>query len=413
MGTLLALNGILRLLGADERVRTVLCLLYVLSPGVWNGLSFLRMYIMLGFWITALTWLYLANERGPVRLYGLWLFLTVYCGILTHHHFLVYLAGASLTYLVILLLRRDGRTILRHVWVVLAGSLCALASFPPMVDQILHSDRGSEAQQGIANWQGYLPRIEWFFNHSGYDLFGSLLKPAALLLLVCLLVVVAGRLQKKAPVEEGAFSPSDLCMLIVPAGLYFLIASITTNFLSPRYLYAVYPLLLVVFGLLLYEAASTLPPTRRIALPLLVVVATLVTTSAFLSASFPYLYRGDAARREALLPYAETDCLYLVQFPREDDMHVDLFTDYRELSLYGSLTAVSAFDPGTPASAFSDRDQLIIVTDDGYFYQSDDLQGEVEAFCERNGLPSHVTDLGEYSTETHTYLCTREGVDAP
>lgn len=135
-----------------------------------------------------------------------------------------------------------------------------------------------------------------------------------------------------------------------------------------------------------------------------------VTVFAFRSATFPNLYQGDAEKREALLPYAETDCLYLVQFSREDHKYVDFFTDYMELSMYGSLTVVDALDPGTPAAAFSDRDCLIIVTDDGYFFHSDDLQGEVEAFCVRNGLPSHVTDLGKYSQDTHTYLCTREDV---
>ena len=76
--------------------------------------------------------------------------------------------------------------------------------------------------------------------------------------------------------------------------------------------------------------------------------------------------------------------------------------------MYGSATVVNAFDTGSPASAFSDREQLVLVTDEGYFYQSNNLQAEIMDFCIRNGLPSHIMDLGKFSSETHTYICSRE-----
>ena len=403
VGTLWALYGILRLLIASRKVRAVLCLLYTLSPGVWNNLSYLRMYVMLGFWVTALTWLFLVALKGQIRFYRLRLFLCVYCGILTHHHFLLFLAASSLTYLIILILRKDRATIFRYICIILSSSICALISFPPMIAQILHSDRGQEAQQNILAWREYLPRIRLFLQYSGMDLFGSAHRIVFFLFLICVIIVLWDFFRKGNQLAE--YSPSALCILVLPIFFYFAAVSISASFTSTRYLYAIYPLLLIIFWLFLYYAILVLLPAHCIAVPILFFAATLLTTAAFRCASFPYLYRGDAAKRESLLPYSETDCLYLVQ---AENMYVDYFTDYMELSMYGSATVVNAFDTGSPASAFSDREQLVLVTDEGYFYQSNNLQAEIMDFCIRNGLPSHIMDLGKFSSETHTYICSRE-----
>ena len=402
VGTLLVYHGILRLLIDDGKTRAALCLLYALSSAVWSNLSFLRMYVMLSFWISALTYLYLANRKTVVRCYGIKLFLTVYGGIMTHHHLLLHLFAASLTYLLVLILRRDRRTILYHVGIVLAGTLSALASFPPMIMQILTSDRGTEAQQNLRNAADYLFRIRWFCGNTGAALFGTFFKAALFLSLVCIAVILLAHIRGET---TGLADIPSLCMLLLPLAFYIATVSITASFLTGRYLFAALPLLLLVFGLLIHNAAFSLSMTRKYVFPLLLSLALLFSAAGLHQAQFPFLYRGDAQKREALLPYENTDCLYLVQ---NENMYVDMITDYMELSMYGTLTVLNASDPGTPASAFSDRDQLIVVTDEGYFYESDDLLAEVRAFCVRNGLPSQITDLGKFTTDTHTYLCSRE-----
>lgn len=65
----------------DGKIRAVLTVVFIASPGILSAVSFLRMYIMAMAWVTILTWLLVVKEKEDKKV-SFWVkvFLTVLAG---------------------------------------------------------------------------------------------------------------------------------------------------------------------------------------------------------------------------------------------------------------------------------------------------------------------------------------------
>ena len=394
--TLLVLDRILSEFDLPLLARRAILLLCAVSAGVQKNVIFLRMYVMLAFWVTSLTFLFIRERRSKDIRYYLALFLVCLGGCLTHLHFYVYLFSASLVYLIRLIKRRKPRVIAAHTAVVTAAIGCALLIFPYTIRQLLSSNRGMEAREHLFNPAEILPRLKWFAAHAGFDLIGREPLAKGLIIAACALVVFFVRRDRAVNAK--------LIQLLLPSVLFAVPVAVTASFKHTRYLYAIYPTVACGLWLILFIAAGRLPKHRKLAAALAAAVGLIMTVSAYWSADFTLLYRGYEKSLDALSSYADTDCLYIIQNP---GIYANIFGDYAELSRYASLTVVTAdeADPAQIKEVLGDKSELIVVTDAGYFTDFQDPTESVIAFLKENDLPSRPADTWALYGTVKSFYC--------
>ena len=394
--TLLILDRILADFDLPLPKRRWILFLCAVSAGIQINVIFLRMYVLLGFWVTALTCLFVRESRPKDIRYYLTLFLVCLGGCLTHLHFYVYLFSASLVYLIRLIKRRKPRVIAAHTAVVTAAIGCALLIFPYTIRQLLSSNRGMEAREHLFNPAEILPRLKWFAAHAGFDLIGREPLAKGLLIAACALVVFLVRRERSVSVK--------LIQLLLPSVLFAIPVAVTASFNHTRYLYAIYPTVACGLWLILFIAAGRLPKHRKIAAALAAAVGLIMTVSAYWSADFTFLYRGYEKSLDALSCYSDTDCLYTIQQP---GVYSNVFSDYKELSRYASLTVVTVdeADPAQLKEVLGDKSELIVVTDAGYYTDFQDPTKSVIEFLKENDLPSRPADTWALYDTIKSFYC--------
>ena len=394
--TLFILEPLLREFGLSHLMRRLIQGLFIVSPGMLANVIFLRMYVMLAFWVTALTCLFVREKPSKNTLYYPALFLVCLGGCLTHLHFYVYLFSASLVYLICLIIRRKPRVIAAHTAVITAAMASALLIFPYTVSQLLNSNRGQEARLNLFNAGELLPRLKWFAAHAGFDLIGPKPLFKGCLIAACLLVVLF--------IKKDRRLNSKLARLLLPSALFACLVAVTASFRHPRYLYAIYPLALTGIYLILILAAGRLPKLKKAAPALVAAAGLLLTASACRSADFGFLYRGYEESLETIDRYAGCDCLYIIQTP---GVYANIFGDYAELSRYASLTVVTAdeADPAQIKEVLGDKSELIVVTDAGYFADYQDPTESVIELLKESGLPSRPADTWSFDYNLKSFYC--------
>ena len=413
------LHSLLKRFALPLRTRAVLLLGIVISPGILINGSFLRMYVMLGFFMLSLSCLFLSGRKRDL-LYYILLFLTVFGGIMTHYHFLIFLFFASAVYLVILLREKRFHEIGFHALTVAAAGGVSLLCFPAMISQILFSNRGTEAQAGFLKTAEYLPRIRGLAGSATRDLFGSLIfllipAAAAAAFLLCERKRAehedaaetegkrTGRSCQEQPLPAGVFLRNYL-LLVVPPALCGAVIAVTAGFHAARYLFPLYPFIILSVTLLFAWFLRGIPFVSRAADLLLLVFIFLFTAQAWRTADFYYLFRGSEKERAALTAYGDTDCVFLYNDPEQQWA---IFSDYMELGCYRSLRLVQEQDRASLEELFSRGEDLIIVeenqlTGSGYG-ENVKTTSLLKDLTLQYGTRDSLTELGCFSATTRTF----------
>ncbi|MBQ6450710.1 MAG: hypothetical protein IJJ29_02170 [Solobacterium sp.] len=393
--TLVMLGRIIRVF-TDDRLTYVLSLtVYIFSHAIISQTVFLRMYIMLGFWITALTYLFIHDplHEKDIRYY-IYLFITTYCGISTHHHFLLFLASASFAYLLLLLKHRQYKIIMKHSLIITAALVCSYLSFPAMVHQIRHSDRAMEAVSNLQAPQNYPQRFQTMTHLLFANLFGPQYLPFTLLTLCGVPAFL-----------KLSSHRSQTILILISAVIFYILITVTASFQIVRYFFPIYPLLIILVFFFICSLFRLFPRIQRVSPIIAFAIIFIGNISAYRHIPLEYLYTGYRNKLQELEQYQDTDCLYLVQNKK---LQGAVFADYAELSKYKTLTLAVKEDLADAAALLRDKKELIVVTDSGYFYTSDTLSEEIGELLRQYGLPYHVTDLGMQTEFTHTYYCRQE-----
>ena len=396
VGILWMFHGILHLLIKGEEARMVCCLFLLVSAALWNDLSFLRMYVMSGFFVTALTYLLLSLDQKP-KYYKIRLFLIIFLGIMTHYHFLIYLFGIGVVYLIVLMRRREYDLIRESILVAVSGILLSVVSFPAIFRQILSSKRGVEAQVNILELGTYPGRILFFLRSFGEDFFGVGWFAAVVIVITGMILIYLFRRGKERFHEK-------VLLVLFPQIFFFILVSLTVRFSSLRYMYPIYPMFLILCCVVVYYTTVRIRGMERHSVKILAGFVLAASLFSFFSNRFPHLYRGDAQKREVLSGYRDLDCIYLYA---EEGEYAALYADCEEVKLYKTLTVMKLYSDTSVNEDLAEKERLMIVIDDGWFYQSNDPAEVIRDFCEEHDLPANVTEIGKFSNDTRTYLCSK------
>lgn len=193
---------------ADRRFRQLavlgIILLFGFNPAVYSGIMLVRMYMLLGFWVLAATWLHVRSlqERKRGWRFFVPLAVVVYLGFLTHYYFAVYLfflAAAMEFYL--LFETAEHRTwgqkwkdCILYAAVVIGSLVAAVLSYPACLGHIFRGYRGTEAMGAFFDPGNTWGRLNFFVGLLNEYAFGGLL--FVLILVLAVLAITAWALQR-------------------------------------------------------------------------------------------------------------------------------------------------------------------------------------------------------------------------
>ena len=391
------LNKLLRRFTDSLVCRVLILVMLALSPGILSCATFLRMYMMLAFWISAITCLFVWGPRSPKDIrYCLALFFTVVGGVLTHYYFIIWTAVISLVYLIELIAKKERQVIRLHFIVIPAGGLTACALFPPMIKHLLKSNRGVEVRTNLIHMPGLRNFLRWTVPTAIHQLFGG---PIALILLVSSAALIVFFLTHRSRPERDR-----LLLLLIPVLLFTAFVSVTAPYTLTRYLYGIYPVAVCLGGLLIRLPLDHPKIPSFLSAAILLIVLSFCTAGSYKYGQFDNLYPGTREHLKTLQPYKETDCVYILQPER---MTMSIYSAVSEISCYKSMTLIRFDNTAVLKEMFGESESLILMTDDSFYNDNDDPGDLIKALISEAGLPDNVTDLGCFSYDTHTYYLTR------
>ena len=193
---------------ADRRFRQLavlgIILLFGFNPAVYSGIMLVRMYMLLGFWVLAATWLHVRSlqERKRGWRFFVPLAAVVYLGFLTHYYFAVYLFFLAAAMEFYLLFETAEHKTWGQKWkdcilyaVVVIGSLvAAVLSYPACLGHIFRGYRGTEAMGAFFDPGNTWGRLNFFVGLLNEYAFGGLL--FVLILVLAVLAITAWALQR-------------------------------------------------------------------------------------------------------------------------------------------------------------------------------------------------------------------------
>lgn len=193
---------------ADRRFRQLavlgIILLFGFNPAVYSGIMLVRMYILLGFWVLAATWLHVKSlqERRRGWQFFVPLAAVVYLGFLTHYYFAVYLFFLAAAMEFYLLFEKAEHKTWGQKWkdcilyaaVVIGALVAAVLSYPACLGHIFRGYRGTEAMGAFFDPGNTWGRLNFFVGLLNEYAFGGLL--FVLILVLAVLAITAWALQR-------------------------------------------------------------------------------------------------------------------------------------------------------------------------------------------------------------------------
>ena len=193
---------------ADRRFRQLavlgIILLFGFNPAVYSGIMLVRMYMLLGFWVLAATWLHVRSlqERKRGWRFFVPLAAVVYLGFLTHYYFAVYLFFLAAAMEFYLLFEKAEHKTWGQKWkdcilyaaVVIGSLVVAVLSYPACLGHIFRGYRGTEAMGAFFDPGNTWGRLNFFVGLLNEYAFGGLL--FVLILVLAVLAITAWALQR-------------------------------------------------------------------------------------------------------------------------------------------------------------------------------------------------------------------------
>lgn len=333
IATLFFVRKMVILLTENELINWLVSIAFICSAGILSSVTFLRMYILAMFWVTAFSYLIIKQigEKNTVRTYLFIMGITL-GGALTHYYCIVYIIFCSVAYGLYLLYSRDWKA---TGWFCLTQIMAALTSiiiFPAMIEHVLSSGRGN---QSVSNFIDNslivsLKRMQKYFSIVDTQLFGGIFI-YIFLFLILFLLTIRKETFKRLKLERKVTVIRYLC-IIIPVVLYFLLISKIAVYLTDRYMVPIYAVLSTVVFCGIYECIHMLK--RRQYVYLFSILIVIMIVNSWKNINWQYLYQESETLMKNASDYSDVDCVYIY------DATWKLNSSYYEVSKYHSVTFV-------------------------------------------------------------------------
>lgn len=251
----------------DKTRGIITSLIYVLSVGFMTQLMNLRMYVVLQAFTTSLTLQYIMTIReqeetpdpskNTFTVKRIVLFtINIVLGTMTHYYFLIFAFFEAAIFSIMMLMKKRYRDLIKHTLIYVVSGILSLVIFPPILWQLTGSDVGSESFNA-RDLPELVRRFRVMLGHLNNEVFGGQLKFYVLCFVIWLIYLKVKDVRQKNGDDRPSgikafFDPlkGAFLMILFTTVFYFLTVSVTTPYLTGRYLSPVYPLcILLTVGL--------------------------------------------------------------------------------------------------------------------------------------------------------------------
>ena len=313
---------------------TVFCCSYL----TFSLVLFIRMYILLMAIALFQTWYHLRlyeevrkNRNFSFRYHWKsYVFLTVLtiCGAWTHYYFIIYQCLISILFCVALLYRKQFVDILRYIGCMVLSASIYILIYPAALNHLFFKYRGREAVHKILegnSLQGEAGEMLRSYNRDLYH--GMLLWIAGGLLAVTVILLIRKKLRPTS-IGKGI-------LMLMPVGIYFLIISKASPFISLRYIAPVAPIIfaaVVVWAIRLIEVTKLKRREKQLVGGLMCLIFVFVCTYWW---QRPIKYSFYAEKRDVIIELSELSdfCVYVTG----DEYNWKMWEDYIYYPLFKGL----------------------------------------------------------------------------
>ena len=414
--SLYVLRKIIYLFCQDEVVVDIASILFSLSVGVLQNVTFLRMYVMAMFWVTLMVYLFIkVFDEGFSWKILLQIGMTAIAGALTHYYCIIYLCATCFVCGICLIILKRWRDIIRLSITMIISAGLSIAVFPAMISHMFIGDRGTQAVDNMTqgtmaeHWER-IKDFYWFINTGIFGKIGGV--GIVFLLLIIVIFIFYREKRNEVAISFDQTKLMRWLIIVIPLIIYFVFVSISAAYITDRYLFPIYA---VAFGLFLC-IMNTL--WRKLVLEkyvyvIMCLIGALFITNGFANIKWDYLYKSSTDLLNRSKTYSDKNCISV-----HDKVVWKEQSAYCEIKNYKSVTFISQercdkilqfydlFDDGFMLNIIGGNDDRIIsMVQSGYPYLN-----KCEKIGEYGYSTTYYISAGEESRNVHIYNYNRSGV---
>lgn len=344
MLTLYILRKLMHLFMKNDVLVDICSVMFSMSIGVLQNVSFLRMYVMAMFWVTLTTWLFLRafEERNSEKIvWERWIYigLTAVAGAMTHYYCLVYLFFICMIFGLFSLVEKKWKNILALFISMALAALDSVYLFPAMLVHMFSGYRGTESMSNLTGitWKEYWERLTVFFSYLDSQLFGKLSGIAAIVFLILFLY---SRKNKKTEMLQS-YGDKWMKWFIVtaPSFLYFLVVSKAAIYVTDRYLFPIYAVVfcsyfsgMILIGKRILNVGKKLYAAAGI-------ICLIFTASSWINVQWYYMFQSSVNLLNKAQEYQNLNCICIYE-GIDDGGYWKAQNMFYEVSNYESITFI-------------------------------------------------------------------------
>jgi len=247
IGSAILVFLISRRLTRDDRLALVITLFVGLTAAMLNATLYIRMYELAAFNILLISHiaLWLIDLKKLRWRHIIPIIIAISVGIMTHYHYLFYLAILSLLIIYNFYKTHRRADIVKFIVAgVIAMAIC-LSIFPAMVSQLLHGHPNSPDYFSTLQHIGQYLLI---LDHNVFNYMGIIIAIAALIIIFVF--------RRKITFDR------QLLLLAIPVITYFLIVAVTSPWIELRYIMPICPIIAMTTLIILVDLIKSYRPKQ-------------------------------------------------------------------------------------------------------------------------------------------------------
>lgn len=323
----------------NKKIAYVTSLFWAVNPGILSDMMFIRMYIMMMFFCLLISYVHIKyldkNLELGFRFY-VSIFLVSLAGALTHYYFIVFNFFISALFVLLLLYWKKLKPLAYYVITYVLTFSAVYTLFPHIYNHILgDGNRGEESRENFFNLDGYVESIQYFWKVVSNNLFGGFLILFVIFIIGSFLAHFILRNQNKKPEVNLRLK---YVFLLTGITFFFLLISKIAVYGAERYLQPIFPILILLFVLLLYKSTKVFL-SENTSIAVVTILLFLICINGYVNTtSFEYLKQDSKKAIEVAEQYSDKATFVLY------DKIWKLPTNYVELSNYESVTLYNLND---------------------------------------------------------------------
>ncbi|RDU24436.1 glycosyltransferase family 39 protein [Anaerosacchariphilus polymeriproducens] len=337
------------------------CVMFGFSIGAVSAVIFIRMYMLFTLWVLCAMYLIiwqLERRRCDRRFYLLLYGITV-LGVMTQYYFLIFMFFLSAAFCILLMYQKRWKEFAGYVLSMAAAGVSCIVIFPSMLNHIFFGYRGTEAITNVKNTSGILNELVQMIATVNNELFGGYLLGLLVILLICLgiLFVLKSKNYKFSMILTKAW-----LFTFLPCFGYFLVVTKVAPFKTDRYIFPIFPLIVLLFITISCTVVNLLVENKKIAAGILGTLVFILTVVGFTTQKVNYIYEDRQIRHDVTKANKGLNTVYI--------------TDGEGWKVIGSCTELMNTDKvyyvdGTNKEPVTDEElnraeELLIYVDSGF-----------------------------------------------